>query len=309
MIVRFRGSSKNVELDLFDLEKTILRKIEPDHIDDSTGDYSPTKSIISSSPTTTDVNETAATLLRMSAAPVLEWPSRRDPNQNDEESNEAADEYFDICEGLTLHRKRCNTPPHQDVVIPASSTVNNPCDVRPGCKVGMMWDPAACYDHLAWDPYATTMCEVCGVDKNDHQLLICDECHRGFHTYCLRPVMVNIPKGNWLCSGCSGRSNEQMSFEDYSEKMSNKHQDILQYLNLAYNHPTEFFRTHSEAISLFSFYSQAAVKQQAISQGVVAKNVVFDVGNIKFIRAPEKNDWRLPTPLLSEQDYVSVVAL
>ena len=49
------------------------------------------------------------------------------------------------------------------------------------------------------------------------------------------------------------------------------------------------------------------MKQKAISLQVAANNVVFDVGNVKFIRAPEKNDWRLPAPLLSKKEYVSLV--
>ena len=120
--------------------------------------------------------------------------------------------------------------------------------------------------------------------------------------------MVNIPNGEWLCSACSGRSNVQLSFREYSEKMSIKYQDILIYLGLPFkNRPDEFFKVHSEAVSLFSLNTQAAVKQRAISQQIGAKNVVFDVGNIKFIRSPEKNDWRLPSPLLSKECYVSWV--
>lgn len=177
------GSSKAVELDLLSLQKTVLRKFVPppkdcDPLDSvsSSADFKPSK-----------------------RAPVLEWPGRSS-NQNDDESMEAEDDkYFDICGGLKLHRKRFNTSPGEEnaITIPASNTVNNPCDIRPGCTPSM-WDPAACYGHLSWDPYASTLCELCGVDKDDKQLVICDECHSGFHTYCLRPVMVNIPKGEWL---------------------------------------------------------------------------------------------------------------
>ena len=143
----------------------------------------------------------------------------------------------------------------------------------------------------------------------EHVVVICDECHSGFHTYCMRPIMANIPKGEWLCSACSGRSNVQLSFREYSDNMSCEHEDMICYLGLPYkNRPDEFFRIQCEAVSLFSLDSQAAVKQRAIRQQVQAKNVVFDVGNIKFIRSPQKNDWRLPKPLLTKESYVSWVA-
>jgi hypothetical protein len=58
-------------------------------------------------------------------------------------------------------------------------------------------------------------------------------------------------------------------------------------------------------MALFTLNSDTAVKQHAISHDVLTKSVVFGVDNIMFIRKPEKNDWRLPTPLLSEEVYVS----
>jgi len=303
VIVQFQDSStsKDVELDLLQLQSAVLRKVR-DSVPDREVDNSPTKPVASpSSPADTN---TAA------AKPVLEWPGRG-PNKNEDESIEEDDQHYDICEGLSLHKKRCNdnirSPDHDVARSPTTSAaVNNPCDVRPGCNVGM-WDPAGCYDHLSWDPYASTVCEICGIDKDDTRVVICDECHSGFHTYCLRPVMVNIPKDDWLCSGCCGRSNAQISFEEYSENMCNQHCDIFKYLGLPYKNPGEFFSIHSEAIRLFSLDSQNAVKQRAISQQVRAKNIVFDVGNLKFIRAPEKNDWLLPTPLLSEDVYTSSI--
>ncbi|KAL7539330.1 hypothetical protein ACHAXR_010595, partial [Thalassiosira sp. AJA248-18] len=290
--VKFCDSSKNVEFDLLKLQMTVLRKINSSESSNTALvhklDSSPTKSLASTS----------------ARAPVLEWPGRG-LNQTDDESIEAEDEYYDICEGLSLHRKRCNDS--LDVAkLPTTSSVNNPCDIRPGCNVSM-WDPAACYGRLSWDPYASTLCELCGIDKDDNQLVICDECHSGFHTYCLRPVMVNIPKGDWLCSACSGRSSARISFDEYSENICHQHEDIFNYLGLSYKTPAEFFSIHSEAIQLFSLDSQHAVKQRAISQQVLAKKVVFDVGDVKFVRSPVKHDWRLPTPLLSEEEYASSI--
>lgn len=117
--------------------------------------------------------------------------------------------------------------------------------------------------------------------------------------------MVNIPKDDWICSACSGRSNVQLSFQDYLKNMSCGYEEMMKYLNLPYSNPGEFFETHSVAMSLFASGSQAAVKQHAVKQQVQTKHVVFDVGRVKFVRAPEKNDWALPTPLLSEDVHVS----
>eukprot|EP00584_Thalassiosira_punctigera_P006741 CAMPEP_0172541594 /NCGR_PEP_ID=MMETSP1067-20121228/12375_1 /TAXON_ID=265564 ORGANISM="Thalassiosira punctigera, Strain Tpunct2005C2" /NCGR_SAMPLE_ID=MMETSP1067 /ASSEMBLY_ACC=CAM_ASM_000444 /LENGTH=1391 /DNA_ID=CAMNT_0013327663 /DNA_START=90 /DNA_END=4262 /DNA_ORIENTATION=- len=293
VIIQFQDSSKEVEIDLLKLQLAVLRKMRKSV---SAGN-SPTESIASPL-SSEDKNKTTA-------EPVLEWPGRG-PNSNDDESIEEDDRRYDVCEGLSLHRRRCIRSPCVGVArFPmTSSALNNPCDVRPGCNFGM-WDPAGCFDHLSWDPYASTVCETCGIDKDDNQVVICDECHRGFHTYCMRPVMVNIPSDDWICSACCGRSDKRISFEDFSEKLRGKHHDILKYLGLhkKYKTPSEFLTTNSEAIGLFSL----SAKKRAISQQVQARHVVYDVGNIKFLRAPEKNDWILPTPLLSEEDYTSSI--
>ena len=97
----------------------------------------------------------------------------------------------------------------------------------------------------------------------------------------------------------------QLSYTEFKADMSKNTQEIFRFLGLPFNSPAAFFKIHSEAISLFSLDSQAAIKQHAISHQVTSKHVVFDVSNVKFIRSPEKNDWRLPTPMLSAKDYVS----
>ena len=112
---------------------------------------------------------------------------------------------------------------------------------------------------------------------------------------------------SFLChsSACSGRSSERITFEDYSNNMRDNQQDLFKYLGTPNKTSADFFSAHSEAISLFSLESQHAVKQRAVTEGIPAKSVVFAIGGLKFIRAPVKHDWRLPSPLLSEEEYVS----
>eukprot|EP00873_Tetraselmis_striata_P039641 jgi/Tetstr1/459905/TSEL_005247.t1 len=45
-------------------------------------------------------------------------------------------------------------------------------------------------------------CDVCNEVKLP-DLLLCDACNKGFHTYCLTPPMATKPKGKWLCHGCA----------------------------------------------------------------------------------------------------------
>ncbi|XP_057471060.1 histone-lysine N-methyltransferase ATXR6 [Actinidia eriantha] len=51
--------------------------------------------------------------------------------------------------------------------------------------------------------YSDTCCELCGSGEYPSELLLCDKCDRGFHLFCLRPILVSVPKGSWFCSYCS----------------------------------------------------------------------------------------------------------
>ncbi|RRT71968.1 hypothetical protein B296_00012145 [Ensete ventricosum] len=46
-------------------------------------------------------------------------------------------------------------------------------------------------------------CQECGSGESDDELLLCDRCDRGFHLFCLRPILACVPKGLWFCPSCS----------------------------------------------------------------------------------------------------------
>ncbi|CAA6663352.1 unnamed protein product [Spirodela intermedia] len=46
-------------------------------------------------------------------------------------------------------------------------------------------------------------CEECGSGHAGEVLLLCDKCDRGFHTFCLRPILASVPNGAWFCPSCS----------------------------------------------------------------------------------------------------------
>eukprot|EP00696_Hemimastix_kukwesjijk_P001929 gnl/Hemi2/12340_TR4224_c0_g1_i1.p1 gnl/Hemi2/12340_TR4224_c0_g1~~gnl/Hemi2/12340_TR4224_c0_g1_i1.p1 ORF type:complete len:447 (-),score=89.96 gnl/Hemi2/12340_TR4224_c0_g1_i1:1237-2577(-) len=44
------------------------------------------------------------------------------------------------------------------------------------------------------------VCQVCRLGEDEAQLLLCDNCNRGFHTGCLG--LEDVPEGDWLCLDC-----------------------------------------------------------------------------------------------------------
>ncbi|KAH9608758.1 hypothetical protein KSS87_019450, partial [Heliosperma pusillum] len=55
--------------------------------------------------------------------------------------------------------------------------------------------------------YNCVRCEECKSGENAAKLLLCDDCDRGFHLYCLKPILAKVPKGDWSCPLCSASNN------------------------------------------------------------------------------------------------------
>ncbi|XP_054805322.1 probable Histone-lysine N-methyltransferase ATXR5 isoform X2 [Prosopis cineraria] len=54
------------------------------------------------------------------------------------------------------------------------------------------------------DDYSDVLCDQCGSGERPDELLLCDKCDKGFHMKCVRPIVVRVPIGSWLCPKCSG---------------------------------------------------------------------------------------------------------
>ncbi|KAK7243333.1 hypothetical protein RIF29_38126 [Crotalaria pallida] len=49
-------------------------------------------------------------------------------------------------------------------------------------------------------------CEQCGSGDSPAELLLCDKCDRGYHLFCLNPILSSVPKGSWFCPSCTSNS-------------------------------------------------------------------------------------------------------
>ena len=51
---------------------------------------------------------------------------------------------------------------------------------------------------IAWDKsIMKASCQFCHGGDNENALLLCDSCDKGYHTYCFKPSITNIPEGDW----------------------------------------------------------------------------------------------------------------
>ena len=49
-------------------------------------------------------------------------------------------------------------------------------------------------------------CQLCHLGDNESSLLLCDGCDKGYHTYCFKPVLTNVPEGDWYCYECINKA-------------------------------------------------------------------------------------------------------
>ena len=54
-------------------------------------------------------------------------------------------------------------------------------------------------------PWEEGICKVCGIDRDDHNVLLCDKCDLEYHTYCLNTPLARIPKGDRFCTSCMSK--------------------------------------------------------------------------------------------------------
>lgn len=49
-----------------------------------------------------------------------------------------------------------------------------------------------------------TICAICGTGEHEELVLVCDRagCSNEIHMYCMRPVLTEVPEGDWFCPAC-----------------------------------------------------------------------------------------------------------
>ncbi|KAK1158364.1 tyrosine-protein kinase BAZ1B-like isoform X1 [Acipenser oxyrinchus oxyrinchus] len=88
---------------------------------------------------------------------------------------------------------------------------------------------------IKWDMSAeNARCKVCRRKGEDDKLILCDDCNKAFHLFCLRPALYSIPDGEWLCPSCQpaiarrcsrGRNYNEDTSEEEEEEEDEEEED------------------------------------------------------------------------------------
>ena len=205
--------------------------------------------------------------------PFIEWPSSHQGNEPIKLSNSS------IC----LHHSECD------------ASDNDEGDKKMSGKYpGSGFDPSGILKYVSYCPFESTHCQICKALSDDHYLLICDECDRGYHTYCLRPVVVNIPREIWLCPKCNPDNTTLSSYEDIFQDLMKNSEEVLSFLKSNIKSSEEYFSKHRNAFEILNCknkWSETFGKK---------KSVVQKVGDFYVTRDKNRKDryhFKLPDPI------------
>ncbi|ORZ25529.1 JmjC domain, hydroxylase-domain-containing protein, partial [Absidia repens] len=61
------------------------------------------------------------------------------------------------------------------------------------------------------------LCEICREEGNDDNLVVCDDCDRAYHIFCVEPPLATVPSHEWYCIDCLTGASGDYGFEDGGE--------------------------------------------------------------------------------------------
>jgi hypothetical protein len=128
-------------------------------------------------------------------------------NEEHSEEKEETDEHTEETNGEACAHCHHETPPDEiadkfppDLMLTCSSCKRHH---HPACiefDNPVLVAKVQTYD---WHCSNCKGCLICAKAGNDDKLLFCDTCDRGYHTFCLKPPLSNLPEGSWLCELCA----------------------------------------------------------------------------------------------------------
>lgn len=103
--------------------------------------------------------------------------------------------FCDFCLG-TIEKNRRTRLPEELISCSSCGSSGHPSCLRFSDNIRISVQK---YD---WQCIECKTCSNCDNADNEGQLLFCDDCDRSYHTYCLKPPLIEPPEGNWSCHSC-----------------------------------------------------------------------------------------------------------
>ncbi|KAF8638539.1 hypothetical protein AX17_002082 [Amanita inopinata Kibby_2008] len=115
-------------------------------------------------------------------------------------------------------RTRRSTRAVSQEQIISVSTKDQPGSPRPSPAITMpVIPPPIFYDKPEIKKTSEQNCEICHKQDRDDEMLLCDGCDCGFHTFCLDPPLDGVPSDQWFCFTCLAGTGGDFGFDEGQE--------------------------------------------------------------------------------------------
>jgi len=119
------------------------------------------------------------------------------PKHDDDEENVKKGIPYTACDECNVKKKHVSSISEEESEKLFPFLINVKSTDKKVCK--------ACYE-VCKKRYELSLviCKICKTENSetDDQLLLCDRCDQGYHTFCLDPPMTTIPPDKWYCGVC-----------------------------------------------------------------------------------------------------------
>lgn len=91
-----------------------------------------------------------------------------------------------------------------------------------------------------YDPLAKYICHNCGRGDVEESMLLCDGCDDSYHTFCLMPPLLEIPKGDWRCPKCVA-AEVSKPMEAFGFEQAQREYSLQQFGEMADQFKSDYF--------------------------------------------------------------------
>jgi [histone H3]-trimethyl-L-lysine4 demethylase len=125
--------------------------------------------------------------------------------------------------------------------------------------------------------------------KNARKILLCDECDRGFHIYCLDPPLSTVPDNDeWFCAECLLGTGNDFGFDEGEEH------SIFSFQQRANSFRTDWFAKHPPRRNKPGPLDPAAPQIDKVANSTEPNGVTQRIGDLEVSEHDlEKEFWRL----------------
>lgn len=265
--------------------------------------------VVRKKPSSYNPSQTGSENLMLEPSPALDWPScapsKFETSTTDKEltiknTKEIINNKFTMSEpAMFISKIPLQIEEEEDTEY--NQVQNMFKCVRSG-SVKSGWDPTGGNDYMLWDPFEQIQCEICKKGDNERCILICDKCNLGYHTYCLRPVVSNIPTYEWICPECSCEETGREGFEKLVKDLIQNFSQVTSFLSLPFQSSHEIQNRFEDVVKFLSSTIPKSQRFAVFGYGK-KKTLTTEIGGVHLSRRTCKHLWLLPEPKVTPDQY------